>query len=300
MLAASAVVVVGLGGAVSNPAAAANWRGDYLPNLSVLDQNGKELKFYDDVIKDRIVVVSFIYTTCRDMCPLITARLAQMREQLDPAIAEKVRFVSVSVDPANDTPERLKQFADALKLEGDWLLLTGKRRDIDAIRHKLGERSGKLSEHRLEVLLGNDATGEWERASALGDLGNLAMAVRAMDPEVRKKVELATAGPNDDAAAAQIGMGLPGHALFIKACAACHTIGKGEKVGPDLAGLTERRDQAWAVKYITAPNKVRAAKDPTALELRERFKAIRMPNLGISEAEAMDLIDYLERKSATR
>jgi protein SCO1/2 len=277
------------------PAAAASWGKDYLPNAVLFDQNGKRVRFYDDVIKGRIVVVSFIYTSCIDMCPLTTARLVRMQGLLDPEAAKKVTFVSISIDPENDTPERLKQYADAMGATAGWVFLTGPKPVIDDIRYRLGERTKKLQEHRKGILLGNEATGEWEHSSAFGDLGVLAMTVRAMDPELRDEVRSVASLQDDGSGEAP--KEHPGQALYLKTCAACHSIGKGDIVGPDLAGVTARRDRSWVVKYITIPNKVRAAKDPIALELRQKFKHVRMPNLGIAEAEAADLISYIESQT---
>ena len=86
----------------------------------------------------------------------------------------------------------------------------------------------------------------------------------------------------------------PGEALFIKACAACHTVGKGVRVGPDLKGVTARRDRAWLIRYLVAPDVLRAQKDPIAVELDAKYEGVRMPNLGLSETDAGDVIVHLE------
>src|SRR5215472_14309648 len=134
------------------------WVANYFPNLPVIDQNGRTLNFYDDVIKGKIVVISFIYTTCQDLCPLTTAKMAQIEDKLDGAVGRDLFFISMSVDPENDTPERLKAFADAFDVGPGWLFLTGKLADIRVINRKLGDRSDRnLSDHRNEIVLGNDA-----------------------------------------------------------------------------------------------------------------------------------------------
>src|SRR5712691_12730776 len=85
-----------------------NRRGEnYFPNLPVVTQDGKTLRFYDDVIKGKIVVISFIYTSCPDICPLTTARMAQVEEKLGAVVGRDIFMVSMTVDPENDTPERL-------------------------------------------------------------------------------------------------------------------------------------------------------------------------------------------------
>jgi hypothetical protein len=65
-------------------------------------------------------------------------------------------------------------------------------------------------------------------------------------------------------------------------------------VGPDLKGVTARRDRAWLIRYLVAPDVLRAKKDPIAVELDAKYKGVSMPNLGLSEVDAGDLIVYLE------
>lgn len=277
------------------PATASRWGEGYLPNVKVLTQDGREVHFYDDLIKNRVVVFSFIYTTCRDICPLVTARLAEVYEQLGEAAGKDIHFVSISIDPENDTPERLKQHADAFRSDPRWVFVTGKPENIKLVRHKLGERSRKLTEHGAQIMLYNDNTSEWSRDSAFADLGALTLSVRSMIPEWR-----ATAGLGAVAVAEHAGAAppeLPGQALFAKACATCHTIGKGARVGPDLDGVTSRRDRQWLTRFIRAPSAMHASKDPIALELARQFPNVRMPNLQLSDADAGDLLIYLEARS---
>lgn len=285
------------------------WGKDYLPNNPVLTQDGRQVSFYDDVLKGKIAVISFIYTSCRDICPMITARLSQLEEKLGDVVGRDIVFVSVSIDPETDTPAKLKEYSEAFSAGPGWLFLTGKPEDIAVIRHKLGDRRDKLSDHRNEALLYNDATGDWERASTFADLNTLAVTVRNMDPvwrndprraAVDKPAEAVVAKATTDAAHSghdePLG-GLPGQALFIKTCGSCHTVGKGARVGPDLAGLTTRRTRSWITSYVTGPEKMRAAGDPVALELQNRFRAVRMPNLQLSEDDARDVIGYIEMQT---
>jgi protein SCO1 len=274
------------------------WGANYFPNVPVIDQNGKTLHFYDDVIKGKIVVISFIYTSCQDLCPLTTARMAQLEDKLDGAVGRDLFFVSMTVDPENDTPERMKAFADAFDAGPGWLFLTGKLEDIRAINLKLGDRSDRsLKNHRNEIVLGNDAIGDWQRASAFGDLDSLAISVRQMNPKWLNEVHLPQreqqVGPKnfilpDD----------PGQSLFKRICSPCHTIGVGDRVGPDLRDVTARRDRAWLINFIKNPKKAFAENDPTALALAARFPAVRMPALGLGDTDAQDLLAYLDAQSA--
>jgi protein SCO1 len=273
-------------------AAERQWRDGYIPNVPVVSQDGRSLMFYDDVLKGKVSIISFIYTSCRDICPVVTARLSQLEDKLGDAAGRDYFFVSISIDPTNDTPDKLKEYSKAFGAGPNWLFLTGNSKDIDAIRHRLGERSRALTEHRNEVLLFNDRSGEWERNSAFGDISILASAVRAMDPDQRAKVQ-----PVEKANAAIFvddPSNLPGQALFVKTCGACHTVGKGRRVGPDLTGVTTRRTRDWLVSYIMEPEKVRAKRDPVAMSLAAQYPSVRMPNLGLSELDSSDVIAYID------
>jgi protein SCO1/2 len=231
---------------------------------------------------------------------LATARLAELQDKLGDSMGRDIFFYSISIDPETDTPARLKEYADTFRAGPGWLFLTGKPEDIHAIRHKLGERSRVLSDHRNEVLLGNGATGQWARNSVLGDLDSLALAVRGMDPNWRPDAGAVRMAPKTvlfDFASR------PGEALYKRLCAGCHTVGGGDRVGPDLLGVMGRRDRAWLVKYISDPEKMRVQKDAAALDLVAKFRAVRMPAMGISERDAGDLLAYishLEMRHAKR
>jgi protein SCO1/2 len=276
------------------------WGKEYLPNNLVVTQDNKSLSFYDDVLKGKIVILSFIYTTCRDICPVVTARLSQLEEKLGSVVGRDVFFVSVSIDPENDTPEKLKEYAKAFSAGPSWLFLTGTSTDMEVIRYKLGERSDKISQHRNEILLYNDNNGVWERASVFGDLNTLSETVRAMDPAWRSQAATKpNAGLGKSATAASTtgadpAMGLPGEALFIKVCASCHTIGHGQRVGPDLVNLTSRRDRPWISSYISNPNTIRAQDTAVVRELMEKFPTVRMPNLGLADVDVSDVVAYIE------
>src|SRR5258706_7136339 len=139
----------------------ARWGKEYLPNVPVVDQDGNTFRFYDDLVKGKKVIINFIFTTCTDVCPLTTARLAVLQEKLADSVGLDYFMYSITLDPEHDTPEQLKRHTEAFHVKPGWRFLTGNPRDIAEIRYKLGERSRVLTEHRHELLLGNDAYGEW-------------------------------------------------------------------------------------------------------------------------------------------
>jgi len=287
-------------------AQAARWGKEYVPNVPVITQDGKVLNFYDDLIKDKIVVLSFVYTSCKDICPLATARLGEAQEKLGDRVGRDIFFYSISIEPEHDTPERLKQYANAFHAGPGWLFLTGLPEDIQAIRYKFGDRRPDVADHRNDVVLGNGATGEWQRENALGDLEHFVGAIKAMDPQWRLE-DVAGAGaaaapqPSGHTVSPETGYVMegrqPGSAMFVKLCAGCHTVGRGDRVGPDLDGLTLRRSRAWITDFLLNPIAMRARRDPIALALAANFPGVRMPYLQIHESDAADLISYIDARS---
>lgn len=272
------------------------WGANYIPNLTVMTQNGEPVHFYDDLVKGKIVIISFIYTSCTDICPLTTARMAQLEEKLGDMVGREVFMLSMTVDPERDTPQRLKEYSTAFRAGPGWSFVTGKPEDIRAINYKFGERSQILSEHRNEIVIGNDATGEWQRDSVFGDINRLAMTVRAMDPKWRDQVRASKQSESSNTGLAMSSQ--PGQALFKKMCAPCHTIGVGDRVGPDLRGVTKRRPPRWLAAYIQDPAQLRAQHDPVALALAVKYPAVRMPALGVAPNDAADLIAYLAEETS--
>src|SRR5947209_4133765 len=90
----------------------------------------------------------------------------------------------------------------------------------------------------------------------------------------------------------------PGAAMFRTRCAACHTLGGGDGVGPDLLGVTTARGREWLTKYILAPDKLLAEKDPVAVALFKQYNQIKMPNLHLAPIDVKTLLDYFDSKAA--
>jgi protein SCO1/2 len=287
--------------ALSTPVSARNnpWGRDYFPDVPVVTQEGKTLRFYDDVIAGRVVVVSFVFTSCSDLCPIETARLAEVKDRLGDAVGRDVVFVSMSVDPEHDTPAMLKAFAEAFDASAPgWLFLTGRPEEVKSINAKFGDRSGerKLSDHRNEILIGNVATGDWERDSAFADIDRIVTTIRSMDPKLRDRIDAAQASAASDAGLYPIS-DQPGQAMFKKMCAPCHTIGGGSHVGPDLRGVADRRDRGWLIDFIRNPTKMLARNDPDAVALAAAFP-VRMPFMGLAETDAADVVAYVTAETS--
>src|SRR4029077_972821 len=91
-----------------------------------------------------------------------------------------------------------------------------------------------------------------------------------------------------------------GRYIFATHCAACHTIGHGDKIGPDLLGITNMRERSWLARFISTPDKVLAEKDPLATALFEKYKQVIMPNLRLAPADLEKLLNFLQTQTTAQ
>ena len=283
----------------AGPACAAGpdrWGASYFPNVELTGHDGKTYRLYDDLLRGKTVAINVIFTECKDVCPLETAMMVQLYRLLGDRVGKDIQFYSISIDPQRDTPEVLNAYAEKFgaRLPG-WLFLTGKPADIRLATKKLGlvRATDKATRdgHTAILLVGRQATAQWDRMSALDEPRFLATRMAALLgwPDVLPAQSYAEARPLDLKA---------GQYVYQGRCSACHTIGAGDKVGPDLAGVTARRERAWLARYIGAPDEVLAAGDPVATALYEKYRKVRMPKLRFAPGEVDAVISYLEARTA--
>jgi protein SCO1/2 len=271
---------------------------DYFSNVTLTTQDGVEVRFYDDLLKEKIVAINLIYTTCKYACPLETARMAQVQKLLGDRMGRDVFFYSITIDPEHDTPAVLKDYAEKFHAGPGWLFLTGKQADIEAISKKLGLYTApdpaNPDGHMPFLLVGNEETGQWMRNSAVDNPSFLARTIgdwlNSWQSEKRETLKSYAEVP------ARLTLDR-GQYTFANHCAACHTIGRGDHLGPDLLGVATTRDRDWLTRFIVDPEKVRATGDPIALALRAKYKQVVMPRLDMGTGDAAALIDYIDRQS---
>lgn len=291
---------------VSKPDATAaredsQWANSQFPNVELITQDGKKVRFYDDLIKGKVVALELIYTTCKYNCPLETARLVQLQKLLGDRMGKDVFFYSISIDPEHDTPEILKAYMQKYHVGPGWTFLTGKETDIKLISKKLGldklPNGNDPDGHTPSLLIGNEATGIWMRNSALDNTKFMAFKIQQMIGYGAQAAADMSVTPNrTESATLNIDKG---QYLFATRCAACHTIGNGDKVGPDLLGVTNVRDRAWLSRMIMEPDKLLEEKDPIATALFKQYKEIRMPRLNLPQMDVNTLIDFMKIQTAS-
>ena len=161
---------------------------NYFTDLPLLNQEGRRVRFYSDVLKDKVVLISFIYTSCKDACPVIMHRLSQVKNQLGEAFGKQVFFVSMSVDPVRDTPQALTKYARQHHAEHPgWMFLTGEKANVDRILTKLGQYSEKPEAHSTMLLAGNVGTRHWTKVGPTVSVAGVAAKLRDLARESAAK-----------------------------------------------------------------------------------------------------------------
>ncbi len=277
------------------------WGADYFPNVPLVTHEGKTVRFFDDLIKDKVVLINFIYTTCAESCPLETARLREVHTILGDRVGRDVFMYSITIDPERDTPEVLKNYAKRFRVGGPgWTFLTGKEEDITLLRRKLGlyieDIQDGSNDHNLSLIMGNQASGRWRKGSPFENPYVLASQLGGWLTNWKTPAT----GESDYASAPKLRDVSKGETLYRTRCSACHSIGPDDgpvRTGPNLLGVTEKRDRAWLRRWLIEPDKMLAEKDPIAIELFERFNEVPMPNMQLNDKHVDLLLEYLDAEN---
>jgi len=306
-LTASVLVVIwtSLCGVAADGGAATPWGQEFFPDTALVNQDEQPVRFFDDLIKGKVVVINFIFTSCNDSCPLETARLRQVQKLMGDRVGRDVFFYSISIDPQTDTPAVLKQYAAKFKVGPGWQFLTGKKDDIDQLRRSLGlfiegVDNGRTRDHNLSLIVGNQATGRWMKASPFENPYILADQLG----NSLQNWKVASIQQDSYANAPDVRTPSLGEQIFRTRCGACHTLGhEGEDtagmggVGPDLLGVTRNRDAAWLGRWLKEPDVMLAEKDPLALSLYQAYGNIAMPNLRMEPNDIGAVLGYLQQET---
>ena len=138
-----------------------------LHDLQLADVDGQTIRFKSEAVGNRIVVVGFIYTSCTTICPVTSAVFADVQQRLIKTLGERfgheVKLITLTVDPATDTSERLKAYAANFGSPVGWLWLTGEKPQVDRVLTGLGAYAADFTRHSGAVLVGDARTGDWMR-----------------------------------------------------------------------------------------------------------------------------------------
>jgi protein SCO1 len=145
------------------------------PNVVLTTHEGKKVKFYDDLVKNKIVLINFFYAQCEKQCPTNTANLRRVQKKLGDKMGRDIFFLSITLKAEHDSAKVLADYAEMNNIGPGWSLLTGDPRDIEMLRKRLGfvdpdpEVDKDTSNHIGLVLYGNDKTQRWSACPALTD-----------------------------------------------------------------------------------------------------------------------------------
>jgi protein SCO1/2 len=139
----------------------------YFSDVELIDQNGEKFRFYSDLLKDKVVVISSFMATCISACPPKNRNLEKIQEAAGDRLGKDVLILSISVDPVTDTPEKLKDYAKRFHAQPGWHFLTGKKENVDWALYKIGQYTEDKQDHVNIIVMGNEGTGLWKKAFGL-------------------------------------------------------------------------------------------------------------------------------------
>jgi protein SCO1 len=177
-----------LGASAGAKASAASSSQKHIPDVNVIDQNGRSRHFYTDLVKGRVVAINFVYTTCTTICPPLGATFGRLQKSLGAHFGKDVFLISISVDPAVDTPERLRSWAAQFGGKPGWTLVTGDKMEINQLLKSLGSDVASPESHSPMVLVINDRTETWKRVYGLGDTAALTRSIEEVMAEPRHQL----------------------------------------------------------------------------------------------------------------
>jgi protein SCO1/2 len=138
----------------------------YFADLHLVDQNGQGVDLYS-LFHGRTVVMHTFFATCTASCPILTRTVAAVQERYAERVGKDLVLISITVDPTNDTSEKLKAYARGLSAGAGWYFLTGTKEQVDAALRKIGQYTEARDDHTNILIIGNDRTGLWKKAFGL-------------------------------------------------------------------------------------------------------------------------------------
>jgi protein SCO1/2 len=136
----------------------------YFGNVELINQDGEPLRLYRDLLHGKVVVIDTIFTACTGVCPVLSKTMERIQEHVGDRLGRDVLLLSITVDPENDTPQKLKQFAARWNARPGWHFLTGKPENVETALRKLGGWVEDREAHNAILIIGNEPTGLWKKA----------------------------------------------------------------------------------------------------------------------------------------
>lgn len=180
MLTGTALAHESHNGAHSNHQEASSKVAVELVDLPLVDHQGATRRFRSEVIGDSIVAVTVVYTSCTTVCPVISAIFQRVQEQLEAELGERVTLISISVDPARDTPRRLADYRQRFAAQPGWVWLTGERANVVRVLDGLGAYTPDPDDHPIMVVVGDGRSDRWQRDYGLPAPDDIVTRINAL------------------------------------------------------------------------------------------------------------------------
>lgn len=145
----------------------------YFSDVELINQDGKAMKFYTDVLKNKVVIIDTFFTTCTSVCPPMNRNFERIQEALGDRLGKDAFLISISVDPETDTPPRLKEYSRRFHARDGWIFLTGKKENVDWALYRLGQYVETKDDHSTIIIIGNESKGLWKKAFGLANVTEL-------------------------------------------------------------------------------------------------------------------------------
>ncbi|CAG8872399.1 SCO family protein [Pseudomonas fluorescens] len=164
--------------------------GSYFPNTPLYTHEGKAVRFYDDLIRGKVVAINMMYASCTGTCPAATANLRLVQKMLGERVGRDVFMYSITLQPELDTPQILKEYVERHHIGPGWLFLTGEPDDIEELRFSLGFYDinplidANKANHSGVVRIGNDTYERWTLAPALAEPEQILATINHVDRSV--------------------------------------------------------------------------------------------------------------------
>jgi cytochrome oxidase Cu insertion factor (SCO1/SenC/PrrC family) len=195
------------------------------PAVALKDQHGRAVRLDSLLDFDGSVMLQFIFTTCPTICPIMSATLGAVQEKLGSGL-DRVRMISISIDPENDTPGRLAKYAAKFKARRQWIFLTGKQEDTIAVEKAFDAYQGSKMRHLPLTFLRGSRGNEWVRLDGLTTAADLIAEYRRLMkgtnyPELGKRIYREGVLPSGGMLQASVGGDVVANGSQWR-CEACH------------------------------------------------------------------------------
>lgn len=149
----------------------------YFTDVVLVNQNGEKMRFYSDLLENKVVIINSFFATCMGSCLPLNRNLEKLQKGLGARMGKDVYIISISVDPTVDTPANLKAYAKKLNAGPGWYFLTGDKETVDFALKKIGHFVDNKEAHLNVFIVGNERTGLWKKAFGLAQPDELMKVV---------------------------------------------------------------------------------------------------------------------------